>query len=42
MKHTKEQYEEALEQAAIHAEEWAGQAESECGTEYTCPNTGYE
>lgn len=42
MKHTKKQYKEALEQAAIHAEGWKEKAKSECRAEYTCPDTGYE
>lgn len=42
MKHTKEQYKEALEQAAIHAEGWDKNAKSMCQKEFTCPKTGYE
>ena len=42
MKHTKEQYQEALEQAAIHAEGWKEKANSKCFNEFKCPDTGYE
>ena len=42
MKHTKEQYQEALEQFAIHAEGWKDNALSLCEMEYKCPKTGYE
>ena len=42
MKHTKEQYQEALEQFAIHAEGWGDNAKSLCSDEYACLKTGYE
>ena len=42
MKHTKEQYQEALEQAATHTEGWGDNADSMCQMEFTCPSTGYE
>ena len=42
MKHTKEQYQEAIEQAAIHAEGWEENTDSMCQMEFTCPSTGYE
>lgn len=42
MKHTKQQYQEALEQVAIHAEGWKEKAKSRCNKEFKCPSTGYE
>lgn len=42
MKHTKEQYQEAIEQAAIHSENWQDKAKTPCESEFKCPVTGYE
>ena len=42
MKHTKEQYQEALEKAAIHSEGWEDNTDSMCQIRFTCPTTGYE
>ena len=42
MKHTKEQYQEAFEQAAIHMEGWRKKAKTMCQSEFKCPTTGYE